>query len=94
MKYVQFQISILRLYYSWHSLAKVEGASEVFMTRLSQNMADRITIRTTFDRKLLRKTRRAMQGIYMKAGTRCGRNFVLSMMESFSDKYFTAALWK
>ncbi len=88
------QISASRLIHSWNALALVDKASETFMTSLSHHLTGRFAVTTTFNRKLLLSTRRALQGTYMKVGTRCKKGFVLSSMGIYSNNYFTAALWK
>lgn len=50
-------------------------------------MASRITLTTILNRRLLLSTRRLLEGTCVKAGIKCKREFVLSLMETYSNNY-------
>ncbi len=79
--------------YSSHALSSVNSASTNFMNKFNQRISSRDVDKTVSKKKMLRATFRALQGVHMKVGSACKSDFALSLMNTFSDYYFTAALW-
>lgn len=79
--------------YSAHALSTVDSSSTNFLNTLNQCILLRENGKTVLKKKIWRSTYRSLQEVHLKVGSPCWSDFALTLMNTFSDYYFTAALW-